>query len=362
MPDFECPKCKNKIKNFSYNKMLCTKCQIYMVVVQETSATTHQPLGPSQVRSIPPKRPPPQIPTRIQGVQPQPSSEIAKAAANIGKNIAARTQAPVAANRNLIFTMSGGTNLNVDTPLKYVVIQQDISLQSGTILVKLPIKVHSGQAAVTYWKTMYSEESFFRTSHGNHQGVQAANVSDDVLNAWTKKINSCWGAVGLFYNNRTYKLDLKFELEDDPAKSCGQICAVKTTGQALTTNPTGTIDAIRWGVDDIDTKTTGPVCHEVGHYLGCPDEYFTIQYEGRTQNWGNGYTMNAGIMNNPDEKPKLKHYRPIYRFVAEQVLKLTALELANCRILPDISFGPNQKGAILLANHIWDPETQPPKL
>lgn len=305
---------------------------------------------------------------KYQGCLDQFKSEafLAEQVARKGAQRDARVARPVPANRNLQFTMTGGTNMTVDTPLKYVALLKDRSRQSTAILVRLPIKVHSGEAAVRHWRDNlgYNEQLFHKTVHGTPpcREVNAATATPDVLAAWTQKVNACWGTVGLNFDNRNYTLELQFVAEEDAAKCCAQICAVHTTGLAANVNPTGTIDAVRWGVNDIDSHTRGGVCHEVGHYLGCPDEYFTIGYEGQTIPWNNPYQANMGLMNNPDESPKLKHYRPIFRFVAEQILQVLPAQIASCRILPNIALGVNQHGAILLGNHIWDPETQPPQL
>lgn len=257
---------------------------------------------------------------------------------------------------SLVFEMTGPTTMSVNMPLRYNMRKTGLGRQDAEILVTLPIKVHAGGAAKTYWTSLgYSADSFDRTVHGGGQlGVAGAAAGSEVLKRWTNTINDWWGKAAVIHHppsgaNSYYRLKFEFSFTDDVSKACKEVCCVQTTGAAHTVNPTGTIDAVRWGAND--SGPGGPICHEVGHFLGCPDEYYTIAYEGRTKTWGGGYTL-PGVMNNPDSKPLARHYRKMGQ------------ELAN-----QFGFDPNEASIILnvglsldnpsqlrhkLSGHIWD--------
>jgi hypothetical protein len=256
---------------------------------------------------------------------------------------------------NLVFQMTGGTDMNVNDPLRYNLRKTGLGRQDAEVLVTLPILVHQGADSKAYWITKgYSPASFDVTAHGHKPGVLGATASEEVLKRWTKTINDWWGKAAVIHHppsgaNSFYRLKFEFSFTDDPTKACKQVCCVRTTGQAHTVNPTGTIDAVRWGVDD--TGPGGPICHEVGHFLGCPDEYFTITYEGRTKAWGDGYTID-GVMNNPDTKPLARHYRKMGQELAYQF----GFDPNQASIILDVALGldnPAQKRH-RLAGHIWD--------
>jgi hypothetical protein len=270
----------------------------------------------------------------------------------------------------LVFTMTGPTNLSVDMELRYNFRKIGVGKQDAEILVTLPIKVHQGAAAKAYWTSQgYSADSFDKTVHGGGKpGVVGATADENVLKIWTKNINDWWGNAAVIHHppaavqagqpswvkqqsaeQNFYRLKFEFTFTDDATKACKEICCVRTTGEAALVNPSGTIDAVRWGVSDAGPG--GPICHEVGHFLGCPDEYYTIAYEGRTLNWGDGYTRDT-VMNNPDKKPLARHYRRMGQELARQ-----------------FSFDPNQASIVLnvglslnnaaqqrhkLSGHIWD--------
>jgi hypothetical protein len=189
--------------------------------------------------------------------------------------------------------------------------------------------------------------------------VQGAAADDDVLRKWNTTINNWWGDAEVVHRpppgpgakDSKYRLRFEFEYTDDASKACAQICCVQTTGAAAAKNRKGTIDAIRWGA--ADTGPGGGICHEVGHFLGCPDEYFTIEYEGRTHNWGEGYTPGKGVMNNPDEKPLARHYR----IVGQELARHCGFNPNEAWIILEIGLSldhPSQRKHPL-AGHIWDP-------
>jgi hypothetical protein len=258
---------------------------------------------------------------------------------------------------NLVFTMAGPTNLSINTPLRYNMRKTGLGRQDAEVLVTLPIKVHNGPAAKAYWTNTkgWSGDSFDRTVHGGGKlGVTGATANADVLKVWTKSINDWWGSAAVIHHplngpRSYYRLKFEFTFTDDASKACAEVCCVRTSGEAAAVNPSGTIDAVRWGADD--SGPGGPICHEVGHFLGCPDEYYTITYDGVTRSWGEGYTI-EGVMNNPNSKPLARHYRKMGQELANQfgfnpdeasIILNTTLSLENSA----------QKGH-RLAGHIWD--------
>jgi hypothetical protein len=272
--------------------------------------------------------------------------------------VAAReTRATAKRTANLVFQMTGGTDLNINMPLRYNLLQTGRGLQDAEILVQLPILVHQGAAAKTYWISEgYVADDFDLTTHGGKQPlVEGATANGDVLARWTETINSWWGRAAVIHHpvggrEKYYRLKFEFSFTDDPSKACKQIACVKTTGAAAGLNPNGTIDAVRWGADD--TGPGGPICHEVGHFLGCPDEYFTVTYEGRTRSWGNGYQPDKGVMNNPNTRPLARHYRKMGQELANQF----GFDPNEASIILDVTLGlnnPNQRKH-QLAGHIWD--------
>jgi hypothetical protein len=168
-----------------------------------------------------------------------------------------------------------------------------------------------------------------------------------VLKRWSKLINDAWGKAAYTQGGKYYRLNFEFSLTEDSAEACKEVAAVKTTGAAATVNPTGTIDVVRWGVDDAGPN--GPISHEVGHMLGCPDEYNIVTYAGRSIDWGAGYTK-SGVMNNPNEKPLVRHYKNVCE---ELCLKLSIP--TDGYILLDYTLSvdnPNQR-KFKLSDHIW---------
>ena len=258
---------------------------------------------------------------------------------------------------NLVFIMTGGTDLNVNMPLRYNLVRTGRGEQDAEILVQLPIKVHQGDDAKAYWISQKYPPADFDVTvhHGKKPGVQGATANQAVLARWTQAINEWWGRAAVIHHpsagrEKYYRLKFEFSFTDDSAKACKEVCCVKTTGEAATVNKNGTIDAVRWGVDD--QGPGGPICHEVGHFLGCPDEYFTITYASRTKSWGNGYQPDKGVMNNPNTRPLARHYRKMGQELAHQfgfnpdeasIILETTLSLDNKK---------QQKHK--LSGHIWD--------
>ena len=242
-----------------------------------------------------------------------------------------RAKANATVNKRLIFKMTppGGASYDFDMPIKYECWKSGLSKQDLEITIKIPVKVYSGTDALQYWKDKgYAENDFSKTVHGGKlPGVQGATFSDDVRKKWSAKVNKCWGKAGVIWEKPSgevvkYGLRFEFVIVDNIDDAAAGVACVSTTGQAHTINPTGTIDAVRWGVNDTDPDSLGPICHEVGHLIGNPDEYFTIVYKGQTRNWGAGYQPGMGIMNNPDNPPLIRNYKPL------------ALELANAFNIP----------------------------
>lgn len=259
--------------------------------------------------------------------------------------------------QSLIFQMAGPTNLNINMPLRWNLRTTGYGKQDAEVLVSLPIKVHQGDAARTYWAERYGEASFYTTVHqGGKPGVEGASASQDVLRKWTKAINDWWGNAAVVHHppggpESYYRLKFEFTFTNDASKACKEVCCVRTTGEAKAVNPNGTIDAVRWGAED--EGPGGPICHEVGHFLGCPDEYYTITYEGVTKNWGNGYRTDIHtVMNNPDERPQARHYRKMGQELAAHF----EFDPNHASIILNVGLSLNHpsQSKHKLAGHIWD--------
>ena len=98
--------------------------------------------------------------------------------------------------------MSGGTSMSVNMPLRYNIRKTGLGKQDAEILITLPIKVHQGPAAKTYWTSLgYSGDSFDRTVHGGAKpGVVGATANSDVLKRWSKTINDAWGNAAVIHH------------------------------------------------------------------------------------------------------------------------------------------------------------------
>jgi len=242
-----------------------------------------------------------------------------------------RVKTNAVVNKSLVYTMTpvgGGSIQNYDMPVKYECYKSGLAKQDLEFTIRIPVKVYSGADAHALWVNKgYSSSSFYKTAWGDEPGVTGATFSDEVRRKWSAKANKCWGKAGVIWTKPggeilQYRLRFEFVVVDDAADAAAEVACVTTSGRAAGVNPSGTIDAVRWGVNDIDPDTIGPICHEVGHLIGNPDEYGTIEYEGQTRAWGDGYQTGMGIMNNPDNPPLIRNYKPL------------ALELANGFSIP----------------------------
>jgi hypothetical protein len=267
----------------------------------------------------------------------------------------AKTNAAV--DKRLVFKMTpttGGNAIDFDMPIKYQCWKSGLAKQDLEVTIKIPVKVYGGADALQYWLSKgWGTDLFGKTAHGAKPGVQGATFNDDVRRAWSTKANKCWGRAGVVWTrpDKTvlkYSLRFEFVIVDKIADAAAGVACVSTSGQARGVNPTGTIDAVRWGVEDTDPKTRGPICHEVGHLIGNPDEYFTIEHDGQTKAWGAGYQATGGIMNNPNNAPLIRNYKPL------------ALELANAFGIPPAEAEIVEDLAMLsttkrhkLTDHIW---------
>ena len=330
------------------------------------------PPPPPMGNPVPPRPPRPVVPGHaVMPAQPRRLSPQKVDPAELLNAVAIRHQAAInraRVNKTLIFSMTppGGATMNFNLPIKYLLWTNDASAQSPTVIVEIPIKVHSGPAGLAYWKSKgYSDDSFGKTIHKltpvppateglPATGIIAAAATEAVLKSWSAKINNCWGNVGVVWEKPSgqtmvYRLQFQFAFADDPQDAAAQVVCVRATGDAAPINPTGTVDAIRWGVDDIESNRLGPICHEVGHLIGNPDEYFTIAYEGQTKNWGPGYRTGNGIgtMNNPDMPPLMRYYK----LLALELALTFSIPVAQAYLVPNPAM-PNQ-GRLRLDAAFW---------
>lgn len=265
-----------------------------------------------------------------------------------------------------------GGSQNFALPVKYRFWESGRSVQDREVTIEIPIYVHGAATGPTYWTSKgWSADSFTKTVHqGGKPGVTAVNITDEVKKKWSAKINACWGKAAIRWTTtstaaaafgkaasvetvkeRFYNFKFEFRFVDDPADAAAQVICTKTAGEARAVNPTGTIDAVRWGFEDTNPDTLGPICHEVGHLIGNPDEYHTITFNGQRKAWGAGYQAGDGIgvMNNPDKKPLVRNYQYIAAKIADQ-LKITKAQ-ADC-LLDVATPSTTPKRNLNLA--IWD--------
>jgi len=275
-------------------------------------------------------------------------------------------------NLNQLMEWSGGSQ-NFSLPVKYRFWESGRSLQDREVTIEIPIFVHGPATALSFWTGKgWSADSFTKTVHqGGKPGVTAVSITDDVKKKWSAKINSCWGKAAIKWTTTTiistpllgtakstemvkerfYNFKFEFRFVDDVAEAAAEVVCTQTSGEARAINPTGTIDAVRWGFEDIDPATLGPICHEVGHLIGNPDEYFTITFKGRRKVWGEGYQTGKGIgvMNNPDKKPLVRNYQ----YMAAQIADKLLINKAEADCLLDVTMpGTTPKRNLNLP--IWD--------
>lgn len=258
-------------------------------------------------------------------------------------------------------------------PVKYRFWESGRGLQDREITIEIPIYVHGPATGLGFWTGKgWPADDFTKTVHqGKKPGVAAVAITEEVKKKWSAKINAAWGKAAIRWTTTTtetktllgrsvshqvaterfYNFRFEFRFVDDPADAAAQVVCTQTSGEARGVNPTGTIDAVRWGLEDVDPNTLGPICHEVGHLIGNPDEYYTITFKGQTRVWGDGYQTGDGIgvMNNPDKKPLVRNYQYMAAKIADQ-LGINKAE-ADC-LLDVITPGTTPKRNLNLA--IWD--------
>jgi hypothetical protein len=380
MPRLRCRSCQHEV-DIPYPSAVCRQMNQGKMCGGQMLPIGPNPLPPGRAPPPPPpgRGQPPPPPPRAQGpapvarMQPPPPGQAPGQQppqvnlAALQQGINAQQQRSVqraTVNKTLVFTMETPQGITVpyNYPIKYLLYKSDVSKQSPEITIRIPIKVYGGNDAVQFWTNRgYSPQDFYRTIHpvpgGNQpaQGVQPATVTEDVKQAWSAKINKCWGNVGVVQergSNIVQKFGLKFIFEyvDNAAEAAACVACVSTTGAAAQVNPTGTIDAVRWGVNDTDPNTLGPICHEVGHLIGNPDEYFKITYQGREHNWGAGYQTgaNIGIMNNPDRRPLIRYYRHL----ANELVDAFQIPTNEAAVVTDIAMVSSAKKH-KLSDHMW---------
>jgi len=373
MPIFKCknPNCKEKDKVVFVAVTLpvatftnCKACMAPMVSAS-TTVTTNAHHTPASAK------PPPTQAFKLKplvGVIPPVKPAVSPLLQELRAKFSSRVQsATVEEIKTQIMEGHGSpTPSQFNLPVKYRFWVSDRSKQSKEVTIEIPIMVHGAATGQKYWTDKgWSAESFGRTVHPVRQppassgepGVTAVNITDDAKKAWSAKINKCWGKAGVLWNGAAGQalitLKFQFRFVDDPAKAAAEVICVKTTGAASAAVPTGTIDAVRWGIDDVDPNTRGPICHEVGHLIGNPDEYFTITFEGQKKVWGPGYQNGAqfGIMNNPNNPPLVRNYRYMAQQLADKLVP--PIPRSEADLLLDIAM-PSTTPKRNLALALWD--------
>jgi hypothetical protein len=264
---------------------------------------------------------------------------------------ARQTKVTTVQSKSLSYRMrsGGGQWTTYTTDLRYKVLQTGYGSQDVEVSIILPIKVHSGDAALTYWTSCgYSGTSFSRTAHAPQKlTVRGATADETLRKRWSKLIDDAWGRAAYVADGKYYRLKFEFSFVDDAAEACKEVACVETIGDAVNDNPTGTIDVVRWGLKD--EGPNGPISHEVGHMLGNPDEYNEVEYGTRTIDWGGGYT-GVGVMNNPDQTPLPRHYKNVCE---ELCAKLSITTDGWVLLDPNLSMDHPKQRKFKIGNHIW---------
>lgn len=132
----------------------------------------------------------------------------------------------------------------------------------------------------------------------------AMAASDEIKRSWAATIAERWhGAEYLVKNNRTgdimhkYDIVCRIDWVTDSNDAAYTVYCVRST----IANHDGTVDMCFWGADD-GRAGKSAIAHEYGHMLGNPDEYGTVNFNGRQ------VTYNGGIMDDEHTRPKPGHF------------------------------------------------------
>jgi hypothetical protein len=165
--------------------------------------------------------------------------------------------------------------------------------------------------------------------------AESSAIAGDYKARWKRQIASSWNGAVLTIPGtggaKARTLSVNFELEWKASSHTGPAYLVNVhqppprpaeaeyhrvgTGQwqaterrVLVGNEVGTPNMAHWGADD-----EAAIVHEFGHMLGCPDEYYTVSYNGMPVNPGiydqTPFTTDS-IMNNTGPKGRIlpRHY------------------------------------------------------
>lgn len=128
-------------------------------------------------------------------------------------------------------------------------------------------------------------------------------------NVWSSKIGIAWAGCSLYWKpmgsttEQEYPIRVEVDVVDSGEHHTITAQHPSTVGHGATVGLGGTTGMTDWGVlDSID------IAHEVGHMLGNPENYYTVQFRGSTKIWGAARQTGKGIMNNPAEPPLAEHF------------------------------------------------------
>ena len=182
--------------------------------------------------------------------------------------------------------------------LGYVHCDQQLSQEVDVARTEVMSNAPQGFEA---WNGTYSWHARFRTEIDQNKcsvrivillqtSNAAANLSDAQRNAWETALQNAWSNIFKLCCNGcccssgyTITLDVQF---------------VNANAHHLVNVQGSTTNMTNWG----NTDTTA-ICHEMGHMLGAKDEYYTV--DGTA--WGQPFQNGAGVMNNPNEAPLIRH-------------------------------------------------------
>jgi len=169
-------------------------------------------------------------------------------------------------------------------------------------------------------------------------------------NVWCSKVAIAWAGCTLFWKKngaateKAYPIKVELEVVDTLEHHTITAQHPSTVGHGATKGIGGTTSMTNWGVlDSID------IAHEVGHMLGNPENYFTVDFRNNRKIWGAARQEGKGIMNNPAESPLAEHFW----LVQDKFPALMVLNAEQGRVTKVTAPPPGAKGGWKLVGGSW---------
>jgi hypothetical protein len=143
---------------------------------------------------------------------------------------------------------------------------------------------------------------------------------------------------------KQYPIKVEIEVVDSAEHHTITAQDPSTVGHGATAGLGGTTSMTNWGVlDNID------IAHEVGHMLGNPENYFTVDFRNARKVWGASRQTGKGIMNNPAEAPLAEHFWLVKEKFPELMLRHREEGMVTKIMAPP----PGAKGGWRFVNGSW---------